>query len=162
MAKNDNNQLITCITLDSWALLAWLQGEDPGLIVKNLIALSNGGAGKTKELSSWLGETIDPPQLYLNVINLGEIFYILGRRRGEKAAQDIINRIQLSTLEIIPVTTDLVIKAAKIKIKHPIAYADAFAVATAEVTGSILFTGDPELKDIKDINDVKVFWLGAK
>ncbi|BCV22803.1 type II toxin-antitoxin system VapC family toxin [Moorella sp. Hama-1] len=159
MAKNDNNQLINSITLDSWAILAWLQGEDAGLIVKNLVAWSNGEAGKVKEISSWLGETIDPPQLYLNVINLGEIFYILGRRRGEKAAQDIINRIQLSTLEIVPVTTDLVIKAAKIKIKHTIAYADAFAVATAEITESILFTGDPELKDI---NEVKVFWLGSK
>jgi predicted nucleic acid-binding protein len=158
MAKDVNSQLICGMTLDSWAILAWLQGEEPGMLVKNLIAWSNGEGERVEEIGPLLGENINPPQLYLNVINLGEIFYILGRRRGEDAALDVVNRLQLTTLEIVPATTGLVLQAARIKTRYPIAYADAFAVATAEVTGSILLTGDPELKDL---NEVKIFWLGA-
>ena len=35
--------------------------------------------------------------------------------------------------------------AARIKASHPLAYADAFALATAEAHGAVLLTGDPEI-----------------
>lgn len=43
------------------------------------------------------------------------------------------------------VTPARVMAAARIKAKHPLAYADAFAVATAAAHGAVLLTGDPEL-----------------
>jgi len=42
---------------------------------------------------------------------------------------------------------------------YPVAYADAFAVATAEVTKSALLTGDPELRSITNI---KLLWIGQE
>jgi len=156
MLKENSNTQIVAVTFDSWAILAWLQGEKAGKLVKNLIAWCNGEGEILKEIQLLLGDTSEPPRLYLNLINLGEIFYILGRRQGEKAAQEVVNYLYLSPLEIVPVTEELVIRAAKLKIKYPLAYADAFAVATAQVKNSALLTGDPELKDIKE---VRILWL---
>jgi len=42
-------------------------------------------------------------------------------------------------------TSDRVLAAARIKAMHPLAYADAFAIATAAAHGAILLTGDPEM-----------------
>ena len=39
----------------------------------------------------------------------------------------------------------LIIDAARLKSDHPMAYADAFAAATAIARGATLWTGDPEL-----------------
>ncbi|MDN5344395.1 MAG: hypothetical protein PWQ18_506 [Clostridia bacterium] len=157
MEIQSGKQEIDGITLDSWAVLAWLQGEKAGIFVKNLIAWCNGSASAAKEITPLLGQINKPPRIYLNLINLGEIFYIIGRKQGEREAKELINRLSLSTLEFVPVDYDLVIRAARLKIKYPIAYADAFAVATAVVTESALLTGDPELQDIAD---VKIIWLG--
>ena len=38
-----------------------------------------------------------------------------------------------------------VVEAARIKADHPLAYADAFAAATALASNGELWTGDPEL-----------------
>ena len=38
-----------------------------------------------------------------------------------------------------------IIDAARIKAEHPMAYADAFAAATAMAHDATLWTGDPEL-----------------
>jgi ribonuclease VapC len=46
---------------------------------------------------------------------------------------------------LLPPDEGLVLAAAKIKASWPMAYADAFAVATAASTGTTLLTGDPEL-----------------
>ncbi|GIV00222.1 MAG: hypothetical protein KatS3mg014_1837 [Actinomycetota bacterium] len=42
-------------------------------------------------------------------------------------------------------TPTRVMEAAGIKAEHPIAYADAFAVATALAHDAVLLSGDPEL-----------------
>jgi len=39
------------------------------------------------------------------------------------------------------------LEAAAIKADHRLAYADAFALATAMAHGAMLYTGDPELVD---------------
>jgi predicted nucleic acid-binding protein len=38
-----------------------------------------------------------------------------------------------------------VLEAAHLKVGYPIAFADAFAVATATARGASLLTGDPEI-----------------
>jgi predicted nucleic acid-binding protein len=46
-------------------------------------------------------------------------------------------------LTLDPPTPDRVMAAARIKAQHPLAYADAFAVATAAAHDAVLLTGDP-------------------
>lgn len=57
--------------LDSWAILAWLQNEKPANeYIHNLIELANNGN----------------LNLFVNIINLGEVYYNLLRTKGENIA----------------------------------------------------------------------------
>jgi predicted nucleic acid-binding protein len=49
--------------------------------------------------------------------------------------------------------------AAELKSNHAIAYADAFAVATALEVGATLLTGDREIKPLAGQYDLRVQWL---
>jgi ribonuclease VapC len=53
-------------------------------------------------------------------------------------------------------------RAAELKSKHAIAYADAFAVATAIEFDAILLTGNPEIEPLEGEQDLKVQWLSRK
>ena len=146
------------IVLDSWSIIAWLQGESPGEKVRNLVNWVNGERNSEDKVRSLMGQsTIVEMRLLVNIVNLGEVFYILGRRKGEQEAKETIDEIKENRLEIIPVSNSLVFKAASIKINHLMAYADAFAIATAMTQEGSLLTGDPELKDVRDI---PIIWIG--
>ncbi|HIE12831.1 MAG TPA: type II toxin-antitoxin system VapC family toxin [Desulfotomaculum sp.] len=145
------------MTLDSWAILAWLQGEPAGVLVGELIAWREGDKKRGEAIRHRFPNLRKPPLLFLNVINLGEVFYIIGRRKGRKEAGRVVQQIRLAPVTIVEASERLVFDAAGIKMRYPVAYADAFAVATAKVARSALLTGDPELKEIAD---VEIIWIG--
>jgi ribonuclease VapC len=110
--------------LDSWAVLRLLEGVEPAAErVADVLA-----SGDT--VMSW--------------INLGEVFYVVRRRRGEVAATTVVQDLQPDVRVELP-DRDVVLAAARIKAEHPMAYADAFAAATAIAHDAPLLTGDPEL-----------------
>lgn len=116
--------------LDSWAILALLYEEEPA-------------AGRVEEL---LQQAADgQATLFLSVINLGEVFYIFGRRRGVDPAENVVARIKQLPIRILHVDEERVLAAAGYKIKYAISYADAFAAAAAAELEATLVTGDPEL-----------------
>lgn len=125
--------------LDSFALLAYLNKENNFDKVKSL----------------FLSEDVI---LLINEINIGETFYILIRERGTEKAEYFINTI-FPSLSITPITNVFsdVLEASRIKAKHPISYADCFAVATALKENASIVTGDPEFKKVQDI--VEIDWL---
>ena len=146
------------IILDSWAIIAWLQGEAEGRKVKDLISWIGGDKDLEAKIKNLIGkDKIGIVRLFLNIINLGEVFYILGRRKGENEATETIEEIKQNPIEIVPVSNSLVFKAASFKIKYSIAYADAFAIATAIIQEGCLLTGAPELKDLEDVS---IMWMG--
>jgi predicted nucleic acid-binding protein len=145
------------VVLDSWAILAWLQGEPGGALVRDLLGWAEGDAAAGGRVRKRLGKELKRPKIYVSVINLGEVFYILGRRVGERKAREAIEEIKAGVIEIVPVSEELVFEAASLKIKYPIAYADGFALASAIAKGGILVTGDPELKEVKE---VPIIWIG--
>ena len=59
-------------------------------------------------------------------------------------------------LPLIHLSHSLVLKTASIKMNRLIAYAEAFAIATAITQKSSLLTGDPELKDVRDIPIIRI------
>jgi predicted nucleic acid-binding protein len=77
-------------------------------------------------------------------INLGEVFYIESRIAGEAAAAAALARIRQS-VRPEDVDAELVLAAARVKARHAVSYADAFAVALAERLRLPLMTGDPEI-----------------
>ncbi len=123
--------------LDSWTILRWLEGAEPARSrVEDVLA-------HERPVVSW--------------INLGEVFYITWRAGGEDLARSVIDDLRRVTTPDAP-TPERVLQAASIKAFHPMAYADAFAVATALAHGASLLTGDPEILDIEtdwDLEDLR-------
>ena len=125
--------------LDSFALLAYLKKEDKYERIKGLLSSK---------------DTI----LFMNEINLGECFYILARERTMDNAEYFVHSV-LPNLPIKKISNTFqdIIEAARIKAKHPLSYADCFAIQTSLRENAPLVTGDPEFKKADKL--VEIEWL---
>ncbi len=109
--------------LDSWAILRWLEGVEPAATrVDDVLS--------ERPCMSW--------------INAGEVYYVVMRMAGEAEAETVVNDLRLG-VHLDPALPDRVIEAASVKARYPMAYADAFAVATSLAYDATLLTGDPEI-----------------
>ena len=125
--------------LDAFALLAFLEKES--------------GHEKVRELLD-----SDACDLLMNAINAGEVFYIISRERGAKQGDYFLNVVLPSLpIAVVDNSFDDVIEAAKLKARHPVAFADCFAAATAIREKAALVTGDPEFAELGDI--LEIDWL---
>jgi predicted nucleic acid-binding protein len=127
--------------MDSYALLAYLNGE----------------AGQTRVQEILTVALSDEAEVFLGMINLGEILYIVERRRGLTQAQRTLTLIESLPLTICDTTRALVLDAAHIKAGHSISYADAFVAALAQSENAIVVTGDPEFQFVTEL--VRIEWL---
>ena len=127
--------------LDSYALLAYLQAEPGGDEVKSMLEEAQKGKA----------------EVYLSLINLGEVVYIVERRRGAAMADEVVAKVHSLPVLVTDVNKKRVLDAAHIKANHAISYADAFAVALAKELDAPVLTGDPEFEKMEPL--VQVFWL---
>ena len=118
--------------LDSFAVLAWIQDEEGAQVVEDLLYGAQRGEG----------------QIIMNIINLGEVTYRIGKLKGEDEAKETLDEIRRLPLTVVPATEEAVFSAAGFKMHYAISYADAFAAAAAEELGAVLVTGDPELEQL--------------
>ncbi len=109
--------------LGSWAVLRWLEGTEPA-------------AGRV--------EAALPSRPVMSWVNLGEVAYIVERLAGAPRARQVVRELRLRLNLDLP-SESRVLEAAHIKARYPMAYADAFAVATALAHQATLLTGDPEI-----------------
>ena len=114
--------------LDSWAVLRWLEGQEPA-------ATRVDQSLQSRPVMSW--------------INLGEVFYVVRRAAGADAAREVVADLRRRLQLDLP-TESRVLEAAEIKATHALAYADAFAIATAAAHHATLLTGDPKILDDGD------------
>jgi len=130
------------ILFDSHAILKFYQDEENADKVEALIVSAGRG-----ELGAYVSE-----------LNLGEIYCMTIRRLGKTAASDYLEQFRELPIEVVPVTTEVIMAASEIKAEFPISYADCFAAATALFCGNAtIITGDPEFAKIEHI--VKVEWV---
>lgn len=124
---------------DSWALLALLKGEEPGagVVLAHIERAERAGN--------------DAAALHMSWINLGEVFYIVRRLRGEDASSETLENIRLLPLKLHEPGAEDILAAARIKSERRLSYADAFAVALAQKLDATLLTGDPEIWALEDI-----------
>ena len=127
--------------LDSYAILSLLQNET--------------GADKVSELLEKASN--DEEKLYMNWINIGEVYYQIIRREGKKIADETLTELQLLPITFVSVADELVLSAAEAKAKYPIAFADCFVIATAKEKKAVIVTGDPEFKEVE--SEVKIEWI---
>ena len=120
--------------LDAWAILAFLQGEEPAAsLVRDAIESAQEGTVR----------------LFASIVNIGEVYYRVGKMRNQKEADSVLKDLFLLPIEIVSADDDTVLEAARLKMKHVLSYADAFAAVTAQQKDAILLTGDPELLSLK-------------
>jgi predicted nucleic acid-binding protein len=127
--------------LDSFAMLAYLDGESGMAHVQDILQLAQRGRA----------------QASMSMINLGEVLYITERERGLPQAQQVLAAVEQLPIILLEATRERVLAAAHIKANWRISYADAFAVAAALELNGVLITGDPEFKAIEHL--ARVEWL---
>jgi predicted nucleic acid-binding protein len=110
--------------LDSWAVLRLLEGTEPA--------------------AARVEQVLDAGRPVMSWINLGEVFYIVRRHQSDAEAREVVRDLRARLRLDLP-SEQRVLAAAALKADHRMAYADAFAAATAVAHGATLLTGDPEL-----------------
>jgi len=113
------------------------------------------GAERVREL---LKEAVinDTPCL-ISAINVGELIYIIRRRSGEDAKLQMLVKLSNLGFIILPCPNDLIFRAAELKARFAMSYADTFAVASAIEHNATLVTGDPEFRQVEQL--VKILWV---
>ena len=112
--------------LDSWAVLAWLDGEEPAAgVVEQTIK-------RERPAMSWM--------------NLVEVHYRTIRDHGQQEADQVLAELRALITENLPGIAAMR-SASLLKAEHPMALADCFAVALAAEEEAELLTGDPEIID---------------
>jgi predicted nucleic acid-binding protein len=110
------------VCLDSWAVLRWLQGSEPA--------------------ASTVDAAISAERPVVSWVTVGEVACVVERAAGPREASRLVRDLRACVRLDLP--SDMrVLQAAAIKASHPMADAEAFAVATARAHGCPLLTGDP-------------------
>jgi uncharacterized protein with PIN domain len=111
------------VCLDSSAVLAWLDGEQPAH--ERIEQLLN-----ERPLISW--------------VNVVEVYYRVERDHGRFEADEVRAGLR-SAFELDLPGPALMVETARLKASLPIALGDCFAIATARARNATLLTGDPEI-----------------
>lgn len=82
--------------------------------------------------------------LLLSAVNWGEVFYIAWRLHGEANARLAEARLRQLPIIVVPADLDRATRAATLKQRHNLGYADSFAAELAIERGAWLVTADPE------------------
>ena len=127
--------------LDSFAVLALLTQEPGSAEVARILRHSSTAQAQTS--MSW--------------VNVGEVMYIVERRWGMERVHATLGMMEAIPVEFVTVGQELAMAAGHIKATYPIAYANAFSAALAQLTGATLVTGDPEFRPLDKVLDI--LWL---
>ncbi|MDA2938395.1 type II toxin-antitoxin system VapC family toxin [Acidobacteria bacterium AH-259-A15] len=122
------------IVLDSWSVIAYLEGERAAEEVADLIADAQEKDGR----------------LLMSVINLGEVWYIIARATSAPEADHTIVQLTELGIESIDADWSLAREAASLKSRYRMSFADCFAAALAKQQKAELVTGDPEFKQVEE------------
>src|SRR5258708_31648578 len=96
-------------------------------------------------------------QLFMSWINVAEVYYTAAKRHGAKRAEEFLNRLPSLPIRVVLPDEEAIMAAARIKAAHPVAFADAFAIALAQAEQASIITGDDE---IRQCGVVPVDWIG--
>jgi len=129
--------------LDSYAMLAYFRNEPGGETVEQL--LNDAATGKH--------------QLYTTCINAGEVYYMAYRKDGAAKAELVWKAMHQFPLSISDVDASFALRAAHIKARCKLSYADAFAATLTINKKAVLITGDHEFDSLAGETNFKVKYL---
>jgi len=128
--------------LDASALLAYLKREDGYRKVREVLAAAE--AGKA--------------EVFINEINLGEVYSVVARKHSISAADSIFGD-WLPLIPLTPVSNTMtdILCAAGLSVRLDLHYADSFAAMTVMRKGGVLLTTDHDFEKAAD--DMEIHWL---
>jgi len=129
------------IVLDSWAVIAYLEGEPSAKRVADHIADAH-------------EENIP---LFMSVVNTGEVWYIIAREASVSDADRSITELRHLGIGFVDADWPLAHEAGGFKSKYKMSYADCFAAALAKQKNALLLTGDFEFKQVEA--QIAIDWL---
>ena len=129
--------------LDSFAMLAFFRNET--------------GADKVKQLLH--DAAADKYELYMTCVNAGEVYYMSYRKDGAAKAELVWKALQQFPVHIVDIDLEFSLAAAKIKARHSLSFADAFAAALTIKRKATLITGDGEFETLVGETGFKVKYL---
>jgi len=129
------------IVLDSWAVIAYLEGEAAAEKVADHIADAH--------------ENEIP--LFMSVVNAGEVWYIIAREASVSDADRSITELRHLGIGFVEADWSLAHEAGGFKAKHKMSFADCFAAALTKQKKGVLLTGDFEFRQVQ--GEVTINWL---
>jgi predicted nucleic acid-binding protein len=127
--------------LDSYALMAFFEDEQGADLVRDLI----------------LNAEENRLNLFISVVNLGEVWYSIARTNSSAVADQYVGEIEGMAIEVVEVDWNLTRQAAIFKVNGNISYGDCFAAALAKNRKAELVTGDKEFKALE--GEIKITWI---
>ncbi len=129
--------------LDSYAMLAYFRDEEGRDKIEQI--LNEAAAGKHT--------------LYMSCINAGEVYYMAYRKDGAVKADLVWKVLQQFPIHMVEADLSFTYKAAAIKAKYKLSYADAFAAVLTINKKATLITGDKEFDNLVREVNFKVQYL---
>jgi len=98
--------------------------------------------------------------IFVSVMNLGEVFYWLWIKRSEERARKTIDGFSRLPIRIVAVDLPQAIKAGELKALHKIPYIDCIAAALALQHRATLVTADRDFERLG--RNFPVLWLSRR
>lgn len=119
--------------LDANALIGFFEGRQTS-------------SGKVRQLLSDALRLELP--LLMSAVNWGEVFYMEWRYHGETKAREVESYLHRLPIDVISADLERATRAASLKQKHNLGYADSFAAELAMERAAWLVTADPEFSKL--------------
>jgi predicted nucleic acid-binding protein len=116
---------------------------------------SRSGAEEVEELlaQAVAGRT----ELFMSVVNWGEVYYSTWRAHGHDAARKTAAEISQLAIEVVNADSELTKSVAELHVKHNLPYADCFAAALTKVRKAQLATSDQDFAKVK--SEIEIMFL---
>ncbi len=98
--------------------------------------------------------------LLLSEMNLGEIFYLVAKHSGEMEAESVLRTMQRLPISIVSISAGEVLRAARLKARSTLSYADCFCAALAIEHKAVVLTGDPDFLPLERAGLLRMEWIG--
>lgn len=118
------------VLIDSWAWIEYWKG------------------GKEARMAAEHVEGTE--EAVVSALNVAEVYFWVLKYYGEEIANQKIGTLRRRCHTVAP-DSEIAISAAKLKAAHGLGLADSFVLATARISHAKIITGDPDMKNFKDV-----------
>ena len=113
-----------------------------------LIDFVESGPGMRKVDQLLHAAALEQTNIFVSVMNLGEVFYWLWLKRGQERARQTLDGFSRMPIEIVPVDLPQALKAGELKALHKMPYVDCIAAALALQQSATLVTADRDFEKL--------------